>query len=114
MLRSVVLAASRSPRVERLVTAAPVSRDVVRRFVGGADTEAAVTAAAELVRDGLSVTLDHLGEDTTDRDQAAATVTAYTTLLTALAEAGLTERLGPLTCRADVSVKLSAVGQAPR
>ena len=37
LLRSSILAASRSERVEKLVTNAPVSRDVVRRFVGGAD-----------------------------------------------------------------------------
>jgi proline dehydrogenase len=58
------------------------------------------------------VSLDHLGEDTTDRDRARAVATEYTELLAALADAGLTERLGPLAARAEVSVKLSAVGQA--
>jgi proline dehydrogenase len=71
-----------------------------------------VATAAELIAAGLTVTLDHLGEDTTDREQAAATVTAYGALLSALDEAGLTGRLGPLTARAEVSVKLSAIGQA--
>jgi proline dehydrogenase len=112
MLRSAILAASRNARLERLVTGAPVSRSVVRRFVGGADTAAAVAASRELVAAGLTVTLDHLGEDTTDRERAAAVAAAYERLLAALAEDGLTERLGPLTARADVSVKLSAVGQA--
>jgi proline dehydrogenase len=38
MLRSVILAAARSPRVERLVETAPVTRDVVKRFVAGTRT----------------------------------------------------------------------------
>ncbi len=112
MLRSTILAASRNRRVERLVTTAPVSRSVVRRFVGGPDTSSAVAASRDLIADGLTVTLDHLGEDTTDREQAQGVVTAYLTLLDALEQAGLAERLGPLTTRAEVSVKLSAIGQA--
>jgi proline dehydrogenase len=112
MLRSTILAASRNARVEHLVTHAPISRSVVRRFVGGADTTAAVDAARRLVADGLTVTLDHLGEDTTDRSRADAVVAAYLEALSALSAAGLTTRLGPLTACTDVSVKLSAIGQA--
>jgi proline dehydrogenase len=112
MLRSAILAASRNRRLERLVTNAPLSRGVVRRFVGGADTEAAVEVAREISADGLLVTLDHLGEDTTDRAQAGEVVSAYRDLLSALRQAGLTGGLGPLTARVDVSVKLSAIGQA--
>jgi proline dehydrogenase len=112
MLRSMILAASRNRSIERLVSNAPVSRAVVRRFVGGTDRSAAVSAANALIEDALCVTLDHLGEDTTDADQAAAIADEYIALLAALARAGLAERLGPLTSRAEVSVKLSAIGQA--
>ena len=112
MLRSTILAASRNRSIERLVTTAPVSRSVVRRFVGGADTAAAVEAARSLTGSGLTVTLDHLGEDTTDAAQARSVVDAYIELLDALSHAGLTERTGPLTARSEVSVKLSAIGQA--
>ena len=112
LLRSAILAASRSKGVEKLVTNAPVSRDVVRRYVGGATTEAAVEATRALVKDGLTVTLDHLGEDTTDRAQAEAVVAAYREVLSALRREGLTERQAPLKARVEVSVKLSAVGQA--
>ena len=112
MLRSAILAAARNHGIERVVTNAPLSRSVVRRFVGGTDTEAAVQATRSLVEDGLTVTLDHLGEDTTDRASATAVVQAYVQLLDRLAEQGLTERLGRLTARVEVSVKLSAVGQA--
>ncbi len=112
MLRSAILAAARNRRLEHVITRAPVSRSVVHRFVGGADTDAAVTASRALLSAGLTVTLDHLGEDTTDRAQAEDVVAAYVKLLGALEAAGLTERLGLLTARTEVSVKLSAVGQA--
>jgi len=112
MLRSAILAASRNRGIERLVSNAPVSRAVVRRFVGGTDTSAAVGVASTLVEDGLHVTLDHLGEDTTDAQQAAVIADEYLDLLEALDRAGLAERLAPLTARAEVSVKLSAIGQA--
>jgi proline dehydrogenase len=49
--------------------------------------------------------LDRLGEDTVERSQADATRDAYVTLLKLLAEDGLASA-------AEVSVKLSAVGQA--
>ena len=105
-LRSVILAASRNRRVERLVAGAPVSRSVVRRFVAGESVEDAVRASTELTGRGLTVSLDHLGEDTTDAGQADATVKAYLVLLDRLREAGLTQG-----GRVEVSVKLSAVGQ---
>jgi proline dehydrogenase len=112
MLRSAILAASRSDRVQRVVAGAPVARGLVQRFVGGADTASGVAAAKGLTARGLTVTLDHLGEDTTDRAHADAVAVAYEQLLAALHADGITERLGPLTARAEVSVKLSAIGQA--
>jgi proline dehydrogenase len=104
MLRSVILAAAHSPRVERLVETAPLSRDVVRRFVAGTTTEDALGAARELVDAGISVTLDNLGEDVFTAEQAEATKEEYLRLLEALSTAELT----PAT---EVSVKLSALGQ---
>jgi proline dehydrogenase len=114
MLRSPILFAARNPGVERIVTGFPLTRSVVDRFVGGYSTADAGTAARALTGRGLTVTLDYLGEDTTDCAQAAATVTAYQSLLTHLDELGLTGPTGtnPLAARVDVSVKLSAVGQA--
>jgi proline dehydrogenase len=104
MLRSVILAAARSPRVERLVETAPVSRDVVRRFVAGTGTSDAIRAAQTIVDDGLGVTLDNLGEDTTTPEHAERTKDEYVRLLAALSAAELTPA-------AEVSVKLSALGQ---
>ena len=78
---------------------------MLRRFVAGEGTEDAVRAASTLIDSGRLVTIDHLGEDTLDVAQATATRDAYLTLLDALAAADLTDG-------AEVSVKLSAVGQA--
>src|SRR5881227_3619038 len=104
MLRSVILAAAGSSRVERIVQQAPISREVVRRFVPGTGTDDALRATRELVDQGLAVSLDHLGEDTLTAEQAAATKDEYLHLLKALADAGLAGA-------AEVSVKLSALGQ---
>ncbi|GAA1944868.1 proline dehydrogenase family protein [Amycolatopsis minnesotensis] len=104
MLRASLLAAARSTRMRSLVEAVPVTRSVVERFVAGAATPDAVRVVRELTADGRRVTLDHLGEDTTDTTQAARTAEAYSALLGALSGEGL-------AAGADVSVKLSAVGQ---
>jgi proline dehydrogenase len=104
-MRSVFLAASRDSRVKGLVTTLPVTRAVVTRFVPGEGLDDAVRATRCLADDGLAVSLDHLGEDTADPEQAAAAAKSYLTLLDRLATEGLTPA-------AEVSVKLSAVGQA--
>ncbi|HET9143643.1 proline dehydrogenase family protein [Actinophytocola sp.] len=103
-LRSLILAAAGNHTIRRVVAGAPVSRDVVRRFVAGETTADAVAVTSKLVASGLTVTLDYLGEDTTDAALAEQTVHAYLELLDALEAQGLAER-------AEVSVKLSAVGQ---
>jgi proline dehydrogenase len=103
-LRTLILAAAGNHTIRRAVASAPVSRDVVRRFVAGETTADAVAVTRRLVAAGLTVTLDYLGEDTTDVTRADATVLAYRELLEALYDQGLAER-------AEVSVKLSAVGQ---
>ena len=104
VLRSLILAAAGHPAVRRLVATAPVSRYVVDRFVAGVSTEHAVATATALVAGNLSVTLDYLGESVVDEAGAETTVRAYLDLLACLTEQGLAGR-------AEVSVKLSAVGQ---
>ncbi len=105
MLRDALLSAARSPRIERAVTTLPVTRHVVERYVAGDTIEDAVRATKELAADGLKSTLDFLSEDVETTEQAAATVDAYLRLLERLGSAGLTQH-------AEVSVKLSAIGQA--
>lgn len=104
MLRSALLAASRSAQVRTVVEKFPPTHAIVERFVAGEALDDAVTACDDLVATGRKVTLDHLGEDTRDAAQAAGTAEAYEHLLEALKETGL-------AAGAEVSVKLSAVGQ---
>ena len=104
-LRSLILAAAGNDAVKRLVATVPVSRDVVRRFVAGESTGDAVRVTTELVDAGLTVSLDYLGEDTTAHEHAEAAVQAYLEVLDRLYAEGLAGKT-------EVSVKLSAVGQA--
>jgi proline dehydrogenase len=105
MLGPVLLAASHRPQVRHLVTALPVSRRIVDRFVAGEAQDDALRAVRQLTDEGLSVTVDRLGEDTTSPEQAARTRDAYVALLDAFAASGLAHD-------AEVSLKLSAMGQA--
>src|SRR5215203_4514247 len=105
LLREPLLLLSRSDTVKKLVSTMPVSAGIVNSYVPGETTHSAVDATAGLVEDGLTATLDFLGEDTLDVEQADATVAAYKDVLAALSERGLARQ-------AEVSVKLSAVGQA--
>jgi proline dehydrogenase len=104
LLRQPILLLARSQRVKQLVSTMPVSSGIVTGYVPGETTATAVEAAQGLVDDGLHVTLDYLGEDTTDAAQAEATVAAYKDLLAELAARNLSGR-------SEVSVKLSAIGQ---
>jgi proline dehydrogenase len=105
MLRRALLAASASERLRHLVTTAPVTRDVVARFVAGDTADDALAVTRRLLDDGLLVTLDYLGEDTVDPQQAAVVTGEYIRLLGQLGAAGMSGG-----GRAEVSVKPTAVG----
>ena len=105
LLRQPLLLLARSEQVKKFVSTMPVSAGIVSSYVPGETTESAVDATAVLARDGLQVTLDFLGEDTLDAEQADATVAAYVDALAQLSGRGLARN-------AEVSLKLSAMGQA--
>jgi proline dehydrogenase len=105
VLGPVLLAASRSAAIRRIVSGAPVTRPMVDRFVAGERLAESMAAVRGLASRGLEVTLDHLGEDVTDRSEALRSRDAYLALAEALAGEGL-------GARAEMSVKLSAFGQA--
>ncbi|MEV4975220.1 proline dehydrogenase family protein [Streptomyces scopuliridis] len=105
MLGPVILAASRSDRMRRVVSAAPVTKPVVNRFIAGESVEETVPVVENMAGRGLEVTLDVLGEDITDPTEALAARDAYLRLIEALAPL-------ELGVRAEMSVKLSSFGQA--
>src|SRR3954451_5635402 len=104
-LREPLLLLSRSGTVKQLVSTMPGSAGIVHGYVPGETTETAVDATSRLIDAGLKVSLDFLGEDTLDVEQAEATVAAYVDLLKQLSGRSLSRS-------AEVSVKLSAIGQA--
>ncbi|MFE6332863.1 proline dehydrogenase family protein [Streptomyces sp. NPDC057798] len=105
MLGPVILAASRSDRMRRLVSAAPVTKQVVDRFIPGETVDEIVPIIEDLTARGLELTMDVVGEDITTPDQAEAARDAYLALIDRLK--GL-----DLGTRAEMSVKLSMFGQA--
>lgn len=105
MLRNALMAAAASARIRQIVTTTPAAGALVHRYVAGESSEDAVAVARALRSDGLLVTLDYLGEDTTDAQRAAATAAQYVHLLGKLAAEGLTEG-GAV----EVSVKPTAIG----
>jgi proline dehydrogenase len=105
MLRRALLAASASGRIRQILTTAPVTRDVVARFVAGDTADDALAVTRRLLDEGLLVSLDYLGEDTVDPQQAAAVTEEYVRLLARLGAAGMSAG-----GRAEVSVKATAVG----
>jgi proline dehydrogenase len=105
LTQKALLAASRRPGLRRLVTGNPATRRVVDRFVAGETLDDALAVVRTLAAGGIEVTLDHLGEDITERSAAEHSRDAYLALLAGLASLGLGRA-------AEVSVKLSAFGQA--
>ncbi|MGV8873969.1 MAG: proline dehydrogenase family protein [Rhodococcus sp. (in: high G+C Gram-positive bacteria)] len=104
-LRPALLAAARSPKLQATVTRLRATRSLVDRFVAGESEPAAVSAVDALLASGRFVSVDYLGEDTTDRAQATATVESYLSLIERFSS-----RQGGATAL-EVSVKLSALGQ---
>jgi proline dehydrogenase len=105
VLRKVLLAAAASERIRETVTTTAATRAIVNRYVAGESSEDAIATARALRSAGLLVSLDYLGEDTTNAQRAAATAAQYVHLLGKLAAEGLTEG-GAV----EVSVKPTALG----
>jgi proline dehydrogenase len=109
-LRPAILAASRRPTLRHAAERLPVTRRVVHRFVPGETIDSVLDSVAALRESGRHVSIDYLGEDVTDADDADAAVQTYLDLI---------EKLGHCSDPADdgvrpleVSVKLSALGQS--
>ncbi|MEA2784320.1 MAG: proline dehydrogenase [Candidatus Eremiobacteraeota bacterium] len=74
---------------------------LAKRFIAGETTNQAMDAVAALNAQGMSATLDFLGEDVTARSEADRTRDAYFELLDAIRARGV---------ETNVSVKLTAMG----
>jgi proline dehydrogenase len=74
---------------------------LARRFVAGETVDSAIQAVAQLNRQGMSATLDFLGEDVHEREAAVRMRDVYFEMLDAIRASGVDS---------NVSVKLTAMG----
>ncbi len=105
MLREPILAASRNSKVKEIITRFPFTQAVVDRFVAGETDQNLIETIIDVKGKGLVATVDHLGEDVSDIESARLNRDAYLAVLSQFKDRGFGET-------AEVSVKLSAIGQA--
>ncbi len=101
VVRRILLALSRSSRAQTFVLRFPPSRRMSRRFVAGETLEEALTVISRLNEQGMTATLDHLGENVRTPDEAASAADAYVEALDAIHHHHL---------QSGVSVKLTHLG----
>jgi proline dehydrogenase len=87
--------------VQGFIREQPAARSIALRFVAGETLDDGLRAVRELNRRGFSASLDHLGENTTNPDEARSATRAYVELL---------ERLSAERLDANVSLKLTQLG----
>src|SRR5258708_25417585 len=101
MLRALLLELAKSSRLRRWITSNGTTRRLAQRFVPGEDIAAAVEAARRSNQAGMTVSLDHLGENVLTREDAERASQAYTAAL---------ERIAAENLDANVSLKLTHLG----
>lgn len=101
MLRRLLLFLSNSSRLKRFITGWGPSRRMAQRFVAGDELDQALAAARSLNQGGFSVTLDHLGENVANPDQADRAAQDYIEVLEAIESNGI---------GSGISMKLTQLG----
>jgi proline dehydrogenase len=103
MFRSFFIYLSKAYWARKIVTSWPVAWRAASRFVAGETLEEALQVATRLNEKGMTVTLDHLGEHTTNQDEARRATQHIADILGVIDEAGV---------RANISLKLTQIGLA--
>ena len=101
MLRSFFISMSRNTQFRQFSERSTVGRKLSSRFVAGMSVEEALSAAAAVNHEGISVSLDSLGESVLDLAHAESSAAIYHRLIDEIHARGL---------NANVSVKLTQVG----
>src|SRR4030095_13315498 len=89
VLRGFLLFLSRRKRLRRWMETSSAARRLSTRFVAGDSLDQALAVSRRLKDEGISVTLDHLGESVTTLDEAAEARDVYLRTLKAMHEAGI-------------------------
>jgi proline dehydrogenase len=100
-MRGFLLFLSQQARLRRWLETSPLARRLSSRFVAGETLAEALAVAKRVNSEGISVTLDHLGENVTSLEEAAACRDEYIRALDQIKAAGL---------NANVSIKLTQFG----
>lgn len=103
MLRSLFISLSKAEWAKQQIMHWDFSWRMATRFVAGETLEAAIAAARALNEKGINVTLDHLGEFTSNPDEACQAADDAIAILDAVEQSGV---------RASISIKLSQMGLA--
>jgi proline dehydrogenase len=101
MLRAFFISLSESRTIRRIAERSPIGKRMSSRFVAGLAVDDAIRVTREVNALGMSVTLDNLGENTTNADEARQSAAHYHELLDRIAENKLD---------ANVSLKLTHMG----
>jgi len=101
MLKESMLFLARQDTIRGLAQTNPVAQRVAKRFVAGETLDEAIAVTHTLNRQRISVSLDHLGENTTDAREASGAADDYV---------GIVERIQREGVEANISVKLTALG----
>jgi len=101
MFRSIFIALSESKSLRSFAERSRIGRRLSSRFVAGMTVDEALTATAAVNRLGMSVSIDNLGENVTNTDEARESAALYHELLDEIAERKL---------NANVSMKLTHMG----
>ena len=101
MLRALLLELAKSSHLRRWITSNGTTRRLAQRFVPGEDLDAAIKAARRSNQAGMTVSLDHLGENVLTREDAECARQAYTNAL---------DRIAAENLEANVSLKLTHLG----
>jgi len=101
VLRAAFISLSESKSLRSAAEKTWTGRRVSRRFVAGTTIEDALAATQAMNRLGLSVSVDNLGENVTNADEARHSAQLYHRLLDRMSEQGLD---------ANVSLKLTHMG----
>src|SRR6266540_1918954 len=101
MLRSLFIALSGSTAVRSIAEGSALGQKLSRRFVAGRTLEELIAAAAAMNNAGVRVTVDYLGENVTNREEALRSEARYHQLLDEIARRNLD---------ANISLKLTHLG----
>ena len=103
MLRSFFIYLSKAAWARKIVTGWKFAWKAASRFIAGDKLEDAIRVIKALNEKGINATLDHLGEHTSNTEEAARATQDILTAIDAIQQTGV---------RANVSIKLTQIGFA--